>query len=62
MFNSLSNSDEYCVNFEPGATTQSKQWLNWDIALSDRYLTNPVPGRGNSDFLYSTGLGFSWAR
>ena len=31
-------------------------------ALSERYLSDPVPGRKKSDFLYSTGLGFSWAR
>jgi putative salt-induced outer membrane protein len=62
MFNNLSNGGEYRVNFDVGATTQVAKWLNWTIALSDRYLSDPVPGRKNSDFLYSTGLGFSWAR
>ena len=62
MFNNLSNTGEYRVNFDLGAATQLMKWLNWNIALSDRYLTNPIPGRKNSDFLYSTGLGFSWAR
>ena len=62
MFNNLSDVGQYRMNFDLGATTQLTKWLNWNIALSDRYLSNPVPGRKNSDFLYSTGLGFCWAR
>jgi len=62
MFNNLSNGGEYRMNFDVTAATQLKKWLTWDIALSDRYLSNPVAGRKNSDFLYSTGLGFTWAR
>jgi hypothetical protein len=62
MFDNLSNSGEYRINADLGATTQLTKWLNWNIALSERYLSDPVPGRKKSDFLYSTGVGFSWAR
>ena len=62
MFDNLSNSGEYRLNADLGATTQLTKWLNWNIALSERYLSDPVPGRKKSDFLYSTGVGFSWAR
>ncbi|MFN0166730.1 MAG: DUF481 domain-containing protein [Bryobacteraceae bacterium] len=62
MFNNLSNSGEYRVNFDVGATTQLTKWLNWNVSLSDRYLTNPVPGRKSNDLLYTTGLGFTFAR
>jgi len=62
MFDNLSNTGEYRMNADLGATTQLTKWLNWNIALSERYLSDPVPGRKKSDFLYSTGLGFSWAR
>jgi uncharacterized protein DUF481 len=62
MFNSMTNGGEYRMNFDMGASTQIMKWLNWNIALSDRYLSNPVAGRKNSDFLYSTGFGFTWAR
>jgi putative salt-induced outer membrane protein YdiY len=62
MFNNLSNSGEYRMNFDVGATTALMKWLNWNISLSDRYLSNPVPGRKSNDFLYSTGFGFSFAR
>jgi hypothetical protein len=62
MFNNLINSGEYRVNFDVGATTSLMKWLTWNIALSDRYLSNPVPGRKKNDFLYSTGFGFKFAR
>jgi hypothetical protein len=62
MFNNLSDGGEYRMNADVGATTQLTKWLNWNVSLSDRYLSNPASGRKKNDFLYSTGLGFSWAR
>jgi putative salt-induced outer membrane protein len=62
MFDNLSDTGQYRMNADAGATTQLTKWLNWNVSLSDRYLSNPVPGRKKNDFLYSTGLGFSWAR
>jgi hypothetical protein len=62
MFNNLSATGQYRVNFDAGATTSLTKWLTWNVALSDRYLSNPVAGRKNNDFLYSTGFGFAFAR
>jgi Protein of unknown function, DUF481 len=62
MFNNLSDLGQRRVNFDVGASTQLTTWLTWSISLSDRYLSNPVPGRKNNDFLYSTSFGFQWAR
>jgi hypothetical protein len=62
MFDNLSNTGAYRVNFDVGATTQLYKWLTWNVSLSDRYLSNPVPGRMRNDFLYTTALGFQWAR
>ena len=63
MFNNLTNSGEYRMNFDIGAATSLKRWLTWNIALSDRYRTNILfPGRKKNDFLYSTGFGFTFAR
>ena len=61
MFNNLSDSGNYRTNLDFGATTQLVRWLNWNIDLGDRYLTNPAPGRKKNDLLYSTGFGFSFA-
>ena len=62
MFNNITNAGEYRMNFDAGATTALTKWLTWNIALSDRYLSNPVPGRKKNDFLYSTGFGFTFSR
>lgn len=62
MFNNLSEGGEYRINFDAGATTSLTKWLTWSVALSDRYLSNPVPGRRANDLLYTTGLGFTFSR
>jgi len=62
MFNNLSSSGECRVNFDTGLTTAIFKSLSWNLCLSDRYLSNPVPGRKNNDLLYSTGFGFTFAR
>lgn len=62
MFNGLTRGGNYRVNFDMSASTQIVRWLSWNIAFSDRYLSAPVFGRKNNDFLYSTGVGFLWNR
>ncbi len=62
MFNNLTNTGQYRINADLNATTQLTKWLNWNIDLSERYLTDPTGGRKKNDFLYSTGFGFTWAR
>ena len=36
--------------------------LSWNLALSEHYLSNPVPGRKGNDWLYTTGLGIAVGR
>ena len=62
MFNNLSDTGAYRVNFDIGVATKIKKWLSWNLALSDHYLSNPVPGRKPTDWLYTTGLGITIAR
>ena len=62
MFNNLTNTGAYRVNFDAGASTQLLKWLTWNISASNRYLSNPVPGRLNNDFLYTIGFGIAFAR
>ncbi|MBY0506984.1 MAG: DUF481 domain-containing protein [Bryobacteraceae bacterium] len=62
MFNNLSESGAYRLNFDVGATTALTKWLNWTVSLSNRRLSNPAPGRKPNDILYTTGLGFTFAR
>ena len=62
MFNDLSDTGEYRVNLDVGVATKIKKWLSWNLALSDHYLSNPVPGRKGNDWLYTTGLGITVGR
>jgi hypothetical protein len=62
MFNNLSDTGNYRVNFDLGANTQLFKWLSWNLSFSDRYLTNPAPGHKTNDILYTTGLGINFAR
>lgn len=62
MFNNLSDTGAYRVNADLGFVTKVKKWLTWNVALSDRYLSNPVPGRKTNDWLYTTGLGVTFGR
>jgi hypothetical protein len=61
MFNNLSETGEYRMNFDLGANTQLFKWLTWNLSFSDRYLSNPVPGRKTNDLLYTTGIGITFA-
>jgi putative salt-induced outer membrane protein YdiY len=62
MFNNLSNTGAYRVNFDVGLVTKLRRWLSWDLALSDRYLSSPAPGRKTNDWLYTTGLGATFGK
>ncbi|HTS63356.1 MAG TPA: DUF481 domain-containing protein [Candidatus Acidoferrales bacterium] len=60
MFNNLSDTGQYRINFDLRLATTLTKWLTWNAAASDRYLSNPLPGRKTNDFLYSTGIGVSF--
>jgi putative salt-induced outer membrane protein YdiY len=62
MFNDLKHPGNYRINFDAGTSVRLTRWLNWNISLSDRYVTPPALGRKSNDILYTTGLGFTFAR
>jgi putative salt-induced outer membrane protein YdiY len=62
MFDNLSNTGEYRVNFDLGISAKITKWLNWGSSASDRYLSNPAVGRKRNDFFYTTGLAVTFAR
>jgi len=62
MFNNLSDTGKYRVNFDLGANTRLLKWLSWNLGFSDRYLSNPVPGNKKNDILYTTGIGITFSR
>lgn len=62
MFDDLTNTGTYRINFDVGASTKLSNLLTWNVSLSDRYLNHPAPGRKTNDFLYTTGIGITFAR
>jgi hypothetical protein len=62
FFPNVSNTGEYRLNFDMGASTTLAKWLVWNLSLSNRLLSNPVPGRQKNDLLYSTSIGVTFAR
>ena len=62
VFHDLTNTGQYRVNFDTGASTKVMRWLNWNVSISDRYLNTPSPGLKTNDILYTTGFGISFAR
>ena len=62
MFNNLTTTGSYRVNFDIGASTKVSKWLNWNVSVSDRYLNHPAPGRKTNDLIYTTGLGIAFTR
>jgi putative salt-induced outer membrane protein YdiY len=56
MFNNVSDTGQYRVNFDLGMVTKISRWLSWQLTASDRYITNPAPGRKTNDLLVSSGI------
>jgi putative salt-induced outer membrane protein YdiY len=62
MFNNLSQTGEYRMNFDLGTVTALTRWLSFQVTYSDRYLSNPAGGRKKNDVLFTTGLRLNFAR
>jgi putative salt-induced outer membrane protein len=60
-FDDFAATKNYRMNFDLGATTKISRWLTWNLAFSDRYLNEPVPGLKKNDIIYTTGLGVIFA-
>jgi hypothetical protein len=62
FFPNLSESGEYRVTFDSSIATALKKWLAWHFTVSDRYISNPLPGTKKNDMLFTTGLRLTFAR
>lgn len=62
FFTNLSDTGAYRVNFDISAVTAIRKWFSWQVTISDRFLSNPVPGRKKNDTLYSTGVRVSFGK
>jgi len=62
MFNNLTTTGEYRLNFDFSAVTAVRKWLGFHVTASDRFLSNPVLGRQRNDVLLSTGFRLTFAK
>jgi putative salt-induced outer membrane protein len=61
-FPNFSDTGAYRANFDISAVTAIRKWFSWQFTVSDRYLSNPVPGRKKNDAIFSTGLRVSFGK
>src|SRR5580704_2701733 len=62
MFPNVSSVGNYRMNFDISAAAAIKKWMAFQISASDRYLSDPLPGRKTNDILFTTGLHFVFAK
>jgi putative salt-induced outer membrane protein YdiY len=56
----LNQTGEYRAAFNFGTVTKLNQWLGWQNAFGDIYVTNPPLGKKRNDVLLTTGLNVSF--
>ena len=61
-FPNMSDLGQYRFQFDATAATKLKNWLSWQVTVSDRYLSNPLPGLKSNDELLSTGLRLTFGK
>ena len=60
LFPNLSDPGEYRSSFDLTSSTKLNHWLNWQVSVSDRLLSNPVPGTKHNDLIITTGIGITF--
>jgi len=61
FFPNMSDGGAYRLNFDTTLATAFKKWFSLQFTVSDRYLSNPLPGRKSNDVLFSTGVRLTFA-
>jgi putative salt-induced outer membrane protein YdiY len=62
LYPNLSDLGQFRGQFDTALLTKLNKWLGWQITLSDRYLSNPLPGIKKNDLLLTTGLRLTFGR
>jgi hypothetical protein len=56
LYPNLSETGEFRIAFDTTAVTRLSKNLGWQVTLSDRYTSNPIPGIKKNDLLMTTGV------
>lgn len=60
IYPELSHLGEYRFALDISLATKIKTWLAWQSTISDRYLSDPIPGTVSNDFIFSTGFNLTF--
>jgi putative salt-induced outer membrane protein YdiY len=60
IYPNMSNIGEYRFQFDSTLTTDIANWLAWHFTISDRFLSDPLPGVKRNDVLIATGVRFTF--
>jgi putative salt-induced outer membrane protein YdiY len=61
-FPNMSELGEYRLAFDGTLAVALSNWLSWQLSASNRYLSNPLPGKKTNDIILTTGLRLTFAR
>lgn len=62
FFPNISTTGQYRTNFDLSSATTIKKWLAWQLTASDRFLSDPLPGRKTNDLIFTTGFRITFAK
>ena len=62
LYPNLSDTGELRVNFDASSDTKLRKWLAWQVSISDRYVSNPLPGFQKNDLIITTGVNLTFAK
>jgi len=56
FYNNVTTSGNYRLNGDVAFAAEIKKWLSYQVTASNRYLSNPLPGRKTNDLVITTGV------
>ncbi|MGH9675092.1 MAG: DUF481 domain-containing protein, partial [Bryobacteraceae bacterium] len=62
VYPNFTDTGSFRINFDTSLAAALRQWLALQVSLSDRFLSNPLPGRKKNDVIITTGVRLTFAR
>ncbi len=56
FYPNMSETGEYRLQLDSTLVTDVFKWMAWNFTFSDRFISNPAPGRQQNDILLTTGI------
>lgn len=62
LYNNFTEGGQVRLNGDVGIAAALLKWMSWQVAASNRFLSNPLPGRKTNDVLVTTGVRLTFTR